>query len=77
MTSGIGIRLIERHHPPPQWELNAHGRRTYAKPLIMLRKLTGYITGYIPRQNDNHSIGVVNYCYSMGWVATVVVSYPK
>ena len=38
---------------------------TYAKPLIMLRKLTGYSTGYIACENDNLSIGVVNYCYSM------------
>jgi hypothetical protein len=25
----------------------------------------------LPRDNDNHSIGVVNYCYSMGWVDVV------
>ena len=41
MTSGIGIRLMEGHHTPPQWELRSHGGPK-AKPLIMLRKLTGY-----------------------------------
>ena len=56
---------------PPQWKLKPTAE-AHAKPLIMLRKLTGHITGLSLRQNDNHSIGVVNYCYSMGWVDTDV-----
>ena len=56
---------------PPQWKLKPT-EEPRAKPLIMLRKPTGHTTGLSLRQNDNHSIGVVNYCYSMGWVDKAV-----
>ena len=63
---------IRVHESTPSVEIKAHGKAHSAKPLIMLRKRTGYITGLSLRQNDNHSIGVVNYCYSMGWVDKAV-----
>ena len=62
---------IRVHESTPSVEIKAHGRAK-AKPLIMLRNPAGHTTALSLRQNDNHSIGVVNYCYSMGWVDKAV-----
>ena len=64
MTSGTGIRLMEGHHTTPTVGIRKPRRDQRTKPLIMLRKLTGYSNGSLPHDNNNYILVVKSDCYS-------------